>query len=76
VVCVTCAPGRLRADLQQPRYLHRVRALLEHARSLPPHHLPAGPAISGQPATIRVPHDTGLAQPTAQPAAGYCRLPG
>ena len=54
---------RLRAHPQGPGDLPGVRVLLEHLRGLKPHLLPAGPAPRGQPATIRIPHDTGLNPP-------------
>jgi hypothetical protein len=34
--------------------------VLEHLRGLQPHLLAAGWALCGQPAAIRIPHDTGL----------------
>jgi hypothetical protein len=46
---------RLGAYPQALRNLPGVHALLEHLRSLQPHLLTASPALSGQPATIRIP---------------------
>jgi len=60
------APGppplvcRLRADPQALRYLLQVHALLEHLRGLQPHLLTASPSLSGQPATIGIPHTSGV----------------
>ena len=56
---------RLRADPQQPRDLHRVDVLLNHLRGLQPHALTAGPSLSGQAATIGIPHNSGLNPPAA-----------
>ena len=61
-----CAPlliRRIRADPQQPGDPHGAHVLAEQLRGLQPHPLPAEPALRGQPATIRIPHDTGLNPP-------------
>ena len=57
---------RLGADPQQPGYLHRVDVLLKHLRGLQPQLLSAGPSLSGQAATIRVPHISGVDPPATQ----------
>lgn len=57
---------RLGADPQQPGYLHRVDVLLKHLRGLQPQLLSAGPSLSGQAATIRVPHVSGVDPPATQ----------
>jgi hypothetical protein len=48
---------------QQPGDLDGIHVLREHLSGLQPHPLPASPAIRGQPATIRIPHTTGLTPP-------------
>jgi hypothetical protein len=58
---------RLRAHPQGLCDLVGVDALLEQPRGLQPHILSAGPALSSQPATIRIPHRTGL-NPAVPPA--------
>ena len=55
---VNLASGQL--DLIGTNGVCRFHVLLERLGGLQPHPLPAGPALSGQPATIRIPHDTGL----------------
>ena len=57
---------RLGADPQQPGYLHRVDVLLEHLRGLQPQLFSAGPFLSGQAATIWVPHISGVDPPATQ----------
>ena len=42
------------------RHPHGTHALPGHLPGLQPHPLPPGPALSGQPATTRIPHNTGL----------------
>jgi hypothetical protein len=51
--------------MTEPRDLHRVDVLLKHLRGLQPHPLTAGPPLSGQPATIGIPHNSGLNPPAA-----------
>ncbi len=56
----------LGADPQHPGYLDRVDVLLEHLRGLQPQLLSAGPSLSGQAATIWVPHISGVDPPATQ----------
>lgn len=55
---------RLHAHPQRPGDLPGVRVLHEHIRGLEPYLLPLGPFPHGQPAAIRISHDTGLNPPT------------
>jgi hypothetical protein len=74
--CLSGAPPlvhRLRAHPQRPGDLPSIGVPREHlCGSLQPHPLPAGPALRGQPATIRIPHDTGL-DPPSPPGTQACR---
>jgi hypothetical protein len=51
---------RRRADPQRSGDLPGVRIVLEHLRGLQPQLLAAGLGVHGQPAAIRITHDTGL----------------
>jgi hypothetical protein len=55
--------GRLRADPQPVRDLHRAEILLMHLHGTQPHVLTPGPPSSGQASTIWVSHDPGVDPP-------------
>jgi hypothetical protein len=65
--------NRLRADPQRTGDLPGLNVISEHLRGLQPHLLAAGPPLCGQPAAIRIPHDTGLNP--ASPAITQARRP-